>query len=173
MKIIKIGLEKICAILAWIMRIFFYQNSNANKANETDDEQNFLNTNKNTYNNNNNNVDISSLNWSVKRVLDNEMLSDTEIFVALSILRSQFQFKRHISGFHDPQTFNARFIKNPFKIFSSVSDKFVQILHDGNAHWITLTNIGTSAHRPIRIFDSLFSEETYEGNTMLENFLKR
>ncbi len=120
-------------------------------------------------------IDTASLEWSVKRVLDNEMLSDTEIFAALSILKNQFRFMTSLKGFHDPQTFNARFIKNPFKILSSPStDKFVQILHDGHAHWITITNLGTPpGQKHIRIFDSLFNKTTYEQNNALNNFLKR
>lgn len=116
------------------------------------------------------NHDFSMPKWSIERVLNEEMLSDNEIYESLLILQQEF---KHLKGFRDPQSFNARFVKNPSKIIQKSSDKFVQILHDGNAHWITITNIGTNQNNHIRIFDSLYDERTYYNNQMIINFLKR
>lgn len=164
---IRSGFEKIYSILTWLIGLFYHNSSNNTIQNQPT-ESNFP-ASPNTQNS----PLISNLQWSIKRVLDNEMLSDTEIFYALSILRNKFKHKQYLRGFQDPQTFNARFIKNRLRILVNDSDKFIQILHDGNAHWITVTNLGTTASRHVRIFDSLFNESTYVGNAMLVNFLKR
>ncbi len=170
--VLRKGFEVIKAIFCWLLSgIFFKTNNKVNLEDATHTKEvhhfqkkSFLRT-----------IKTASLEWSIKRVLDNEMLSDTEIFAALSILKNQFRFVTNLKGFHDPQTFNARFTKNPFKILTSpCSDKFVQILHDGHAHWITITNLGTpSPQKHVRIFDSLFNMTTYEHNNALNNFLKR
>lgn len=125
-------------------------------------------------NKDNKNQDLLNFRWSVKRVLDNEMLSDNEIYESLLILRKQFVFKRYLKGFQDPMTFSARFLKNPSPIVTDfTTDKFVQILHDGAAHWITVTNFGTCQRNHVRVFDSLYREGTYENNLMLESFFRR
>lgn len=113
---------------------------------------------------------LSSPKWSIERVLNDQMLSDNEIYESLLILKKEFTY---LKGFCDPQSFNARFVKNPMRIVKNSSEKFVQILHDGNAHWITITNLGTNQNNHIRIFDSLYSERTYFNNQMIMNFLKR
>ena len=111
--------------------------------------------------------------WSIDRVLQDQMLSDNEIYQALLVLKQQFEHKNNLKGFQDPQTFNARFIKNPTQIIENNSDRFIQILHDGDSHWITVTNINTRSNRQVNIYDSLYKEHTYESNQMLINFFKR
>jgi len=118
-------------------------------------------------------ISSSNSKWSVDRVLHDKMLSDNEIYQALLILKQQFAYKNNLKGFQDPQTFNARFIKNPTQIIESISDRFIQILHDGDSHWITVTNMNTRSNRHVNIYDSLYKEHTYESNQMLINFFKR
>ena len=117
--------------------------------------------------------DISMFKWSVKRVLDAEMLSDTEIHESLLILKKQHAHKRHLKGLLDPQTFNARFIKNPANIMESPLDTFVQILYTGRSHWITVTNFKCHSNRAVKIYDSLYNESNYNNNQVLSNFFKR
>lgn len=118
--------------------------------------------------------DMSMFKWSIKRVLDAEMLSDNEIHESLLILRRKYEHKRYLKGLLDPQTFNARFIKNPSNIIESpLTDNFVQILYTGYSHWITVTNFRCYSDRTVKIYDSLYNETNYNSNQVLVNFFKR
>lgn len=117
-------------------------------------------------NNNNNN----GTKWSITRVLNDQMLSDNEIYQSLLILKEQF---KHINGFWDPQSFNARFFKNQSNKLklNFQHDSFVQILHDGQLHWYTITNINSK--RELKIYDSFYMKKTYENNFVFKQNLRR
>ena len=121
----------------------------------------------------NQNLDCSNKNWSINRVLNNEMLSDNEIYQALLILKQQFQYRTNLKGFFDPQLFNARFIKSNKISVNTTADSFIQILHDGQLHWYTLTNINTNSSNHIKVYDSYFMKKTYDNNRTFINSLKK
>jgi hypothetical protein len=102
------------------------------------------------------------------------MLSDNEIYESLSILKEQFKHKTSLKGFFDPQLFNARFLKNENQIsINTTTDKFIQILHDGQLHWYTLSNVKSINDKHIQIYDSFLMRQTYENNkTFLSNTKK-
>lgn len=115
-------------------------------------------------NNNNNKSE-----WSLIRVLNDEMLSDNEIYQASLILKDQF---KHLKGFYDPQAFNARFFKNKNKLkINPNEDWFVQIMHDGHHHWYTITNL--NAYYQIKIYDSFYMKKTYKNNQVFEHNLQK
>jgi hypothetical protein len=112
--------------------------------------------------------------WSMSRVLNAQMLSDNEIYQALSILKEQFKHKKDLKGFFDPQAFNARFLKKENKILINTDQNtFIQILHDGELHWYTLTNIKAKHGHHIRIYDSYFNDKTYRDNKVFTSYLKK
>ena len=78
----------------------------------------------------------NNIKWSISRILDDQMLSDNEIYESLLILKEQFKHKTNLKGLFDPQLFNARFFKNnESKICINPEDMFIQIFHDGQLHW--------------------------------------
>ena len=89
------------------------------------------------------------LKWSTFVINNDQMLTDNEIFHAQSILKDQFN---NIKGFYDTQIFNARFLKNPQKYFVPYPEKFIQILHDGNLHWYTVTNLNTTQFNQVKTY---------------------
>lgn len=140
-------------------------NKKSNKSRKRDDSKNKTTTDW---------YDMSMFKWSIKRVLDAEMLSDNEIHESLLILRKQSENKRYLKGLMDPQTFNARFIKNPSNILENpLTDNFVQILYTGHSHWITVTNFRCYSERTVKIYDSLYNETNYNSNQVLVIFFRR
>lgn len=168
----------LCVLFVIIVRIWYNRhnrynekissannNKKTNKSRKKDDVTNKTTTDW---------YDMSMFKWSIKRVLDAEMLSDNEIHESLLILRRQNGHKRYLKGLMDPQTFNARFIKNPSNILENpLTDNFVQILYTGYSHWITVTNFRCFSDRTVKIYDSLYNETNYKSNQVLVNFFRR
>jgi hypothetical protein len=109
--------------------------------------------------------------WSFSRVVQEKMLSDNEIHVALRILKSQFT---EIKGLYDPQALNAKNLKK-FQFYIEFPERFVQIVHDGHSsgHWLTITNLKSSHSHQIQAYDSLFMNKTYINNKKLNDYLKK
>ena len=77
----------------------------------------------------------------------NRMLTDNTIQVFQEMIKSKYPT---VDGLQDPvlgQTLN-------FKVFKSMP--FVQILHDGNIHWVTISKYGCKKGE-VNLLDSMFS----------------
>ena len=73
-------------------------------------------------------------------------LNTSLISAAQILLREQFDAK---TGLQDPCLAQSM----GFKV---VSDEFVQIVHNGLGHWLTVTNIGATGGAEVMIYDSLY-----------------
>ena len=79
-------------------------------------------------------------------ILDGHMLTDAHIREASYMLQKQFP---SIDGLHDP-------VLGQRLQFPVARSKFVQILHNGSLHWITVSNMLTGSPRnQVDVFDSL------------------
>ena len=113
---------------------------------------------------------INRLPWSRARVLTGErMLTDNEIYAASELLRHQFG---HIRGLFDPQALNAKAIKR-FQFHVKFPDRFVQIVHDGHLHWLTISNVHSHHASHVQAYDSLYNLTTYADNTALRACLRK
>ena len=77
-------------------------------------------------------------------IKNNEMLTDVSINIAQNILRRQFQ---HAPGLQDPVLGQ--------KLMFKTQEKFVQILHTNNFHWVMATNINCDDDT-VDLYDSWF-----------------
>ena len=75
----------------------------------------------------------------------NHMLTDKDIFAASCLLKKAFP---GISGLEDT-------VLGSKLQFSVARGDFVQVLHDGNLHWLAVTNIGSTGQNEVLVFDSL------------------
>ena len=85
--------------------------------------------------------------YSDKEILltTSEWLNDTIINAALILLKKRNPSMPGLQDVLHCQTMG----------FDVESGEFVQILHNGNGHWITVSNIG-GKHQEIEVFDSLY-----------------
>ena len=74
----------------------------------------------------------------------NEWLTDNLILASQKVLREQTS----ISGFQDP-------ILGEKMAFSIMKENFIQMLHDGYVHWLTVSTIGAQASNEVLIYDSM------------------
>lgn len=109
--------------------------------------------------------------WSDERILTNRMLSDNEIFASIEILKRQFKHK-NLKGLYDPIVMSQRKTKK-FQFQIEYPDRFIQILHDGKLHWFTITNLKSNNSNQIQVYDSLYSDQTYLNNEILQNNLRK
>lgn len=72
-----------------------------------------------------------------------EELTDAIISVAQNILHEKFP---DVEGFQDTTL-------GPLLDFSVHGGEFVQVLHTGGHHWVTVSNVG--CHREVNYYDSL------------------
>ena len=80
-------------------------------------------------------------------VLKDRMLGANVVNVSQNHLKAQFD---NISGFEDTSL-------GPHLAFTPVKqDSFIQILHDGDKHWVCVSNIGCTGGT-VRLFDSIFT----------------
>ena len=86
------------------------------------------------------NVDSEDLNLITK----GEMLNDAVINKAQTLLHEQFPV---VGGLEDTTL-------GPIFMFSVQKGEFVQVLHDGNLHWVCISNICCKEHE-INYYDSL------------------
>ena len=86
------------------------------------------------------NLDSADLNL----ITNGEMLNDAVINEAQTLLHEQFP---GVGGLEDTTL-------GPIFMFSVQKGEFVQVLHDGNIHWVCISNIGCKAHE-INYYDSL------------------
>lgn len=121
---------------------------------------------------NNNNKQKESNQWNIDRILSNRMLTDNEIYASLQILKNQFSTINNLHGFYDPQSMNAKQTKK-FKFFVEYPNRFIQILHDGDMHWYTLTNINSKHKYQVQAYDSFFMNKTYINNEYLVRCLRK
>ena len=90
---------------------------------------------------------VVRLRMSDKVILQgNEWLTSNIINAAQVMLQDQFEFK---TGFQDTEN-------GVMLTFSIETDEFIQILHNGHGHWLTITTIGTS-HPGVLVYDSMYS----------------
>jgi hypothetical protein len=116
----------------------------------------------------------NNIKWSISRILDDQMLSDNEIYESLLVLKEQFKHKTNLKGLFDPQLFNARFFKNnESKICINPEDMFIQIFHDGQLHWYVISNFNSANDLQIQIYDSYFMKKTYEYNKQFLSNVKK
>lgn len=107
--------------------------------------------------------------WSESRICLNKQLTDNEIFAASLSLKYQF---RQIKGLYDPVALRSKHLKkNHFYV--KFPDRFVQILHDGNNHWFTLSNIWSRHSNQVQIYDSWYQKNLYLNNPLFKFFLRR
>lgn len=152
------------------------QNEQEEKPKElTHDEISDLTTIPISDSNNNDDCYISKtieIEWSIKRVLEPTlMLSDNEIFAALKLLKRQFETNIR-KGFYDPQSMNVKRTKK-FDFRVKFPQRFLQIIHNGELHWLTLTNFNSVNANQIHVYDSLPIESTYIDNGALKNCLRK
>ena len=89
---------------------------------------------------------VVRLSMADKAILEGkEWLTDSIMNAAQTMLADQFSMT---TGF---QSTNAGLCMT----FTIEPDEFVQILHDGSAHWVTISTIGCK-HPEVKIFDSLY-----------------
>ena len=74
----------------------------------------------------------------------NEWLTDNLILASQKVLREQTS----ISGFQDP-------ILGEKMAFSIMKENFIQMLHDGYVHWLTVSTIGAQASNEMLIYNSM------------------
>ena len=86
------------------------------------------------------NLDSADLNLITK----GEMLNDAVINKAQTLLHEQFP---GVGGLEDTTL-------GPIFMFSVQKGEFVQLLHDGNIHWVCISNIGCNENE-IKYYDSL------------------
>lgn len=86
------------------------------------------------------NLDSADLNL----ITNGEMLNDAVINKAQTLLHEQFP---GVGGLEDTTL-------GPIFMFSVQKGEFVQVLHDGNSHWICISNIGCKENE-INYYDSL------------------
>jgi hypothetical protein len=109
---------------------------------------------------------------SCYKILNDEMLTDNEIYLALELLKKQFQSTKNIKGLFDPQALNTKLAKKA-QFYIEYPDRFIQILHNGDMHWFTITNMKSNFKYQIQSYDSYFMSKSYLNNTKFENYLKK
>lgn len=109
---------------------------------------------------------------SCYKILNEQMLTDNEIYLALELLKKQFQTVKNIKGLFDPQALNTKLAKK-VQFYVEYPDRFIQILHNGDMHWFTITNMKSNFKYSIQSYDSYFMPKTYLNNKKFENYLKK
>ena len=80
-------------------------------------------------------------------LINGEMLTDTHISAALNLLKLQYP---DVGGLQEP-------ILGQKFLFDLCPKEFVQILHDGSLHWVTVSNIlSGSDDSCVALYDSLY-----------------
>ena len=74
-------------------------------------------------------------------------LNSSIIAAAQLLLKEQYEAS---SGLQDP-------CYGPSMAFEVVAGEFVQILHNGHGHWLTVTNIGAQGAAEVLVYDSLYA----------------
>ena len=74
------------------------------------------------------------------------MLTDRHIQMAQELLRGQFP---HIGGLMSPSL-------STIRQFLAMRQEFVQVLHTGGLHWVTVSTIGCKGNNKIDLYDSLY-----------------
>lgn len=77
-----------------------------------------------------------------------------------------------LKGFYDPQAMNAKNLKK-FQFYIEYPKKFIQILHDGDKHWFTISNLNSTNKYQIQVYDSYFMNSTYIDNQKFKSNLKK
>lgn len=153
------------------------QNDNNDERMEIDQDNSNLTTSSlsDSANNTNTSLDLqmSRIEWSVRRIREPSlMLSDNEIFAALKLLQHQFESDTR-RGFYDPQSMNAKRTKK-FAFRVAYPQRFLQIIHNGQMHWLTLSNFRSfNPTNQVQAYDSLPVESTYTNNRTIETCLQK
>ena len=78
----------------------------------------------------------------------------------------------HKTGLYDPQALNTKNLKK-FQFYVEFPDRFVQILHDGEMHWFTISNTKSTHGNQIQAYDSFYMNKTYINNQTFNGYLKK
>lgn len=170
-------------VISFFQRIFQSPLSNTNDnqtQNENDermeiDQDNSNLTSSESANNTNTSLEsqMSKIEWSARRIREPSlMLSDNEIFAALKLLQHQFESETR-RGFYDPQSMNAKRTKKFAFRVEYPSQRFLQIIHNGRMHWLTLSNFRSFNPNQVQAYDSLPVESTYTNNRTIETCLQK
>lgn len=173
-------------VISFFQRIFQspFSNTNDNQTPQNDDnhdermeiDQDNSNLTSSDSTNDNTNTSLESqmskIEWSARRIREPSlMLSDNEIFAALKLLRHQFESNTR-RGFYDPQSMNAKRTKK-FAFRVEYPQRFLQIIHNGRMHWLTLSNFLSFNPNQVQAYDSLPVESTYTNNRTIETCLQK
>ena len=86
--------------------------------------------------------------WPCRRQVQDGMLSDADISAAMDLLAEQFP---DMGGLQDP-------VLGSVMQFDVVTGPFVQILHDGDLHWVTAASAPRGVAADVIVYDSLYND---------------
>ena len=67
---------------------------------------------------------------------------------------------------------NAKNLKR-FQFYIEYPNRFIQILHDGDKHWFTISNLNSASKHQIHVYDSYYMNKTYINNETFKSNLKK
>ena len=94
-------------------------------------------------------------------LLVNGVIDDRHVMIVQNLLHQEFPL---IEGLYSTTL-------GTVGLFQPVKSEFVQILHDGDFHWVCVSNIGCSNSNTVKLYDSLFARVSKHTQEQISNLL--